>query len=341
MNKLILPIAVVVIIIAAIGLLFIFQISDFLQPQSTCGDGICDAKEKTNLSLCPKDCQTVREIPYYFITISNEPYNFAGGRQRIEERYSLLRQMIEKANQYNIKLTLTFPAQWADYISESPERHADLELWKAQGHEIAAHHHSIYYENWDGYTDYSKEEAEDKRVKLGKTPGEYIGTLKDFINKLNKINPNIKSGCVNDEYDKKEMTKEIIYETCSGFINYGEPGRRENASNPEKGRNEYITVGEYKDFQRKWVISYQIINEERQKPAEAVFNSTGSRIYGVDFHSTPNGAELYYAFLEFLHEKDTIGKKSRTVSEIIGQRVIPEKTISEEAINNSKPPSRQ
>ncbi|MFZ2603265.1 MAG: hypothetical protein WAX79_04600, partial [Candidatus Omnitrophota bacterium] len=73
--------------------------------------------------------------------------------------------MVKKANGYNIKLTLMFTAQCADYISERPERTTEFEKWKKHGHEIAAHHHSIYHANWDGYTNYTKEEAEAQRIK--------------------------------------------------------------------------------------------------------------------------------------------------------------------------------
>ncbi|MFZ2357156.1 MAG: hypothetical protein WAW67_04995 [Candidatus Omnitrophota bacterium] len=83
--------------------------------------------------------------------------------------------MVKKANGYNIKLTLMFTAQCADYISESPERTTEFEEWKKQG----------------------------------KTPEEYLGTLDDFIKKLKKINPNIHSGYMNSEHDKEEMPDEI------------------------------------------------------------------------------------------------------------------------------------
>jgi len=311
MNKLIIPIIVVVIIIACISAYFVFQKPAFSGPQ----------------------------IPYYFIAIHNEPaHGIPNGRQIIEQNYVILKQMIARANQYNIRITLMFTAQWVDYITESPERMAELEQWKKQGHEIAAHHHSIYHGNWDGYTDYTKEEAIAQRISQNHKPEEYLGTLEYFIEKLKKINPNIKSGCVNDERDKRAMPDEIIYDTCSGFANYGEPGTREgDATNPEKGKNEYVTIGIYNGIERKWLTHYQVTKDDRQKAAQQVFDLMDSGVYGAVTHSIQNQAIPYYDFLEFLHSKDPEGKKSRTVSEIIDQKLLPEETISTDLLNQPKP----
>ncbi|MBU4174152.1 MAG: hypothetical protein KKE90_11760, partial [Actinobacteria bacterium] len=272
-------------------------------------------------------------VPYYFIAIHNEPNHVPEGRQLIEASYLVLKEMIEKANQYNIKITLMFTPQWADYISESPQRMADLESWKQQGHEIAAHHHSIYHGNWDGYTDYSEEEAMAKRVRRGGLVEPYLGTLTDYINKLKKINPKIHSGGVNDEPDKRCMPDEIIYDTCSGFANHGDPGRREgDGATPEKGKNEYVTVGTCQDIQRRWLTHYQITTPDKQDAARAVFHSMDSGVYGVVAHSVQSDAEEYYKFLEFLNSKDPTGVKSRTVTEVIEQGLIPERTISSDTL---------
>src|SRR4030043_1734899 len=187
--------------------------------------------------------EIINDVPYYFIAIHNEPHHNSDGQELIEREYMVLKQMIEKANTYNVKLTLMFTPQWAAYISASPERMSDLEGWKLQGHEIAAHHHGINHENWDGYADYSEAEIVEHRRIRGKQPEVYFGTLADYINKLQKINPDINSGCLNDEGDKRELPDEIIYDTGSGFANFGEPGRRlSDQDTVEKGRNEYVTV---------------------------------------------------------------------------------------------------
>lgn len=156
-NKLIIPIIVIVILAAGIGAYFVLQ--------------------------KPVVPETKGDMPYYFIAIHNEPIHGSPNQQEaIAQSYQILKEMVKKADEYNIKLTLMFTPQWADYISESSERMAELELWKKQGHEIAAHHHGLYHGNWDGYTDYTKEEAETQRMKQGKAPPEeYLGTFNDYI----------------------------------------------------------------------------------------------------------------------------------------------------------------
>jgi len=271
--------------------------------------------------------------PFYFIAVHNEPYHFPGGRQELERAYVVLQGMIERANEHDIRLTLMFAAQSADYIAERPERMAALESWKRQGHEIAAHHHGIYHGNWDGYTDYSKEEAEAQRMRQGKIPEPYLGTLADYIERLKKINPTVRSGCLNDEQDKRELPGEILYDTCSGFANFGEPGRRvADAATPEKGRNEYVTVGMWNSIERKWLAHYQITTYQRQDLARTAFDSMDSGVYGAVTHSVQEQAEAYYHFLEFLHSRDPTGEKSRTVSEIVEQELLPEKTLPDELL---------
>lgn len=314
MNKLIITIIAIFLIIAAgIGAYFVLK--------------------------KPAVPETKGDMPYYFIAIHNEPYHSEPeSRKKIEQSYAILKEMVKKADEYHIKLTLMFTPQWADYISESPERMADLESWKKHGHEIAAHHHSIYHGNWDGYTDYTKEEAFAQRIKQGKTPEEYLGTFNDYINKLKKINPDIHSGCVNEEHDKAEMPEKIIYGTCSGFANYGEPGKRQSDTpNPDKGKNEFITVGNYKGIQREWLTHYQANTKEREPKAEETFNSMSSGVYGAVFHSGEGEKPYFETFLTFLHSKDPEGRKSKTVSEIIEEKLIPKKTIPEELVNAEYP----
>jgi hypothetical protein len=220
-----------------------------------------------------------------------------------------------------------FTAQWADYIAESPERMADLKLWKQQGHEIAAHHHSIYHPGiWDGYTNYTKEQAIATRIKLGHKPEHYLGTLEDFMEKVKLLNANINSGCVNEEVDKKAMPDEIIYSTCSGYYNFGEPGSPSETEDLALAKNDYITVGIVDGIERKWLTHGQIYRDE--KGAEDVFNSMSSGVYGAVIHSNPTQAQTLKEFMDFLHSKDPTGQYSRTVSEIIESNLLPEEEIS-------------
>ncbi|MFH0715158.1 MAG: hypothetical protein V1847_05290 [Candidatus Diapherotrites archaeon] len=255
--------------------------------------------------------------------------------QLIAGSFPVLEQMVEKANAQNVKLTLMFTAQWADYIAKSPERMQKLEEWKANGNEIAAHHHGLTHGTWDGYTDYNQEFALQKREEVGKLVAEtYLGTLEEYISKLQKINPTIHSGCLNDEADKNDLPNEIIYDTCSGFANYGIVGTiEEDSLNPEKAKNEYASTGVVKGIERVWLTHFQINVPAREKKGEQMFSSmNSSQVFGGVVHSSSPEARALYSFLDFLKTRDANGEKSRTVSEIIEEGILPEKAIPSEKL---------
>jgi len=273
-------------------------------------------------------------VPYYFIAVHNEPSHRSGGEQLVARDYAVLQQMVKRADSYGIKLTLMFSAQWSDYIIKSTARQAEVAAWKKNGHEVSTHHHSIYHGNWDGYTDYTRQEAEAQRKKQNKKPEQYLGTLNDYWARLKKLDPGIRSGCANDEADKKVLPDGVIYDTCSGFANYGPVGQRATDTSAVKGKNEYATVGTYKNIERTWLTHFQITTDSRQKEAQKVFATmSGSTVYGSVTHSVTSQATPFYSFLEYLHSQDPTGAKSRTVSEIVEQGILEEKTISSELVN--------
>jgi len=93
-----------------------------------------------------------------------------------------------------------FSAQWADYILEN-NKVSDIIAWKNQGHEIAIHHHSVNHQSWDGYSAYTEEEAIAKCIELGHIlPEEYLGTLEDFMTKVQFLNVNANCGCANEVF---------------------------------------------------------------------------------------------------------------------------------------------
>lgn len=236
-------------------------------------------------------------IPWYFIAIHNEPYNHEWNQFFIEESYEILKEMIDKADVYQIKLTIMLAPSWADYILSDKKRIMELERWKKSGHEIAGHHHDVWHGNWDGYSTLSRQEAEASRERVGGHNFEscygsetYYGTLTDFTAKLRLLNPAIKAGCMNDRPNKNALPDAIIYNTCSGFANYGEPGRAESDTNPEKGKNEYISVGTYNDIERKWLTHHFM---EEARGAINIFSSMRSGVYGTANHSSPRELQTF------------------------------------------------
>jgi hypothetical protein len=277
-------------------------------------------------------------IPFYFIAIHNEPFHGMPNKQQLlTDSYAVLKGMVAKADQYGIRLTLMFSAQWADYIMADAGRQADLAGWKAKGHEIAAHHHGIFHGGWDGYSGFPKTVAEAQRICQGKNPPEqYLGTLADYIAKLKQLNPAVKAGCANDEADKTELPDEIINDTCSGYSNHLAPGTEESDGfSPQKGVNDFVLAGTYRGIARNWLGHYQAYQNRAE--AEAAFNGTAAgRVYGTVFHSSAQNAAEFHPYLDFLHARDPAGTMSRTVSEVVEQKLLPSQALDAKYINTGR-----
>jgi len=89
-------------------------------------------------------------------------------------------------------------------------------------------------------------------------------------------------------------------------------------------------VGSYKSIERKWLAHSQTTSLERQAAAQEVFNSISPGVYGSMNHSFQREAQAFFAWLEFLHQKDPQGAYSRNVSEVIEQGLLPEMNLSME-----------
>lgn len=284
---------------------------------------------------CKNDIQS-SNIPYYFIAIHNEALpDPLYPEITLKNSYITLKEIIAKADNYNIKLTLMFNPQWVDYIKLEADRLEDLEKWKLSGHEIAAHHHAIKHPNWNGYTNMPEHEAIILREKLRKdhVSEEYLGTMDDYVNKLQEINPFISSGCIGKFID---MPDNFIYDTCSGVGNAGYPEQKLLDEDPKKGINEYISNFIINGIERKYLAHAQITTEESLSKAKEIIASMNSaEVYGAVAHSIKNnpatsqGDAIYILeYLDYLNEKDPQGLKSKTITEIIEERILPEVNIS-------------
>ncbi|NQT15227.1 MAG: hypothetical protein HQ582_20895 [Planctomycetes bacterium] len=61
--------------------------------------------------------------------------------------------------------------------------------------------------------------------------------------------------------------------------------------------------------------------------------------YGAVNHSSQREWSAVSAWLDFLHERDPDGRQCRTVSEVIQERLLPEKEIPSEALRASPTPA--
>ncbi len=276
------------------------------------------------------------DIAMYFIVIHNEPLpDPAFSELTLEKSYETLVEIVSQADQYNQKLTLMFTAQWVDGVFSNSSRKAQLETWKANGHEIAAHHHEITHSLWDGYTNTSREKALSTRTTI-RSDGfieTYLGTMRDYINKLKTLNPDIQSGCLNGDTDPNVLVDEIIYSTCTDFGNSGTSGQRVRDRDPKKGINEFVGVGTINGIERRYLSHAQVSNSDLRAQAEEIYESLDADVaYGVVAHSIEENlgtgdleeAQNLMEFMKFLHEKDPNGLRSRTVSGLIQSNALPE-----------------
>jgi hypothetical protein len=294
-----------------------------------------DSGSGGTMSDASVDASNDATIPYYFVAIHNEPIVL---QPQFDDNYAVLKEIVAKADENHIKLTIMLAPQWATYLLAASDGPASLEAWKSAGHEIAAHHHSIYHPGtWDGYTAYPPAEAQAERQCLGKVPEAHIGTLADFMTELRKLDPDIRSGCLNDEQDKNALPDAIAVDTCSGFSNTGAPGTPSGDSGPSKGRNDYVTTGSWKGISRTWLTHYW--SGAGEAGAEQAFSALGpEQVYGVAFHSFEQEKDAFLAYIDFLHAKDPTGERSRTVSEVVDQNLLPEQSIDQGLLSQVRDP---
>jgi hypothetical protein len=133
---------------------------------------------------------------------------------------------------------------------------------------------------------------------------------------------------MNAELDKSEMPDHIIYDTSLGAANFGDETKLlSDLENPDKGINKFISVAPYKGIERKWLTHYQINDNANTDQATKIVLAMGQGAYGVVVHSFEKQLPSFAAYIEFLHSIDSEAVYSRTMSEIVEEKLIPEKAV--------------
>ncbi len=91
-------------------------------------------------------------------------------------------QLVAMAERYGIPLTIQFAPQWVEAIMRDEKKVQRVRQWQQWGHEIAAHHHSVFHLNWDGFTNY----ADSVIHRLGKQD-QYRGDMAAYWNIVEPI----------------------------------------------------------------------------------------------------------------------------------------------------------
>ncbi|MBF0430087.1 MAG: T9SS type A sorting domain-containing protein [Fibrobacteria bacterium] len=286
--------------------------------------------------------QTDVASPYYFFAIHNEPVK---ALDKIAESVSTLNFMADYAAERHIKLTLMISVSTAIFLGKTDPERTQLIKWKSQGHEIGGHHHAPHHPGvWDGFTSQSandvlvyRESFLQAQIDSGKSTYDgqfdfdYQGDLDSFMDVLDSnLGEKIITGCYNEEKEKRELPDAVLYTTCLGLPT-------SNSNNPITQNpafyaafSQWIAVASFGDIERKAISNS--LNKEDENNTELIkiftrmtlLDNPAGFVFGAVNHSNVEEKDNFVKLLDVISSSDPAGVKSRTVSEIINQQLLPE-----------------
>ncbi len=278
------------------------------------------------------------ESPYFFIAIHNEscppelPSELCTIRQ--SKAFDRLKGLANQPpfREGSIKLTIMLSGDLGKWIVDHGQENTILD-WKERGHEIAAHHHSIYHNSWDKYSDYENEQIGTIRYRLGcdEVP-ERVGNLNDFVALFEGMG-GVDSGAFNDDVDKKVLPSGVIsVDTGLGYPNlYEQRETRMRDNQVEKGVNQFYQYGVVKDHKRIWLGHYlgDKFLGDLMSLQQTISDMSPEQVYGIAFHNSKLGFDSLDSFIKMMINKDYLLKsKSVTMSDSVefltGEKVTGE-----------------
>jgi hypothetical protein len=202
--------------------------------------------------------------------------------------------LIDLANQYNVKLTLQFNPQWAEYILKDRKHLSIIRKWQKTGHEIGLHHHGYDHKDWNGYTNRTGKELDPR----------FRGRVKDLMEiMMQLVGPyQLFTGTISD--DEFDYPEGLRYDTEGIRIYHA------------KSRPKWVTLGGKKMIQVG--MAYLSFEGNIKSFKREYQKSTENEVFGVvthekDFAKNP---EIFEEWLKFIKSKR---KNIETVSEIIAK----------------------
>lgn len=140
-----------------------------------------------------------------------EPGNYPNTTEQPEKYWDALVDLVELADQHNLKLNLMFNPQWGTYVLEDDSRLNLVQEWEANGHELGVHHHGPQRGSWNGYTN-----QEDYIDNL-----KYLGSIEDMMDILNQLpaSGQMVAGVISNDEDKKYDFPENFIYSIDGGVN--------------------------------------------------------------------------------------------------------------------------
>ena len=278
--------------------------------QEVCGNGKCEVRETA--ASCSADCYP-ENLPYVVIAIHYE-YHFDG----VE-----MERMVKLADEYKLKLSLFFWPVVAKEILADPANIDRVKDWVLRGHEIGIHTQGLYAPNTpcDENVCWKPEYATmyDQLAQLvGQTKGIQAGTL-------------------------GQMDATIGYSNGAGYVDTLPLTYKYEFGERPEGRNSKILKDEYSGR----TIYRLAAKAGHTKDFDKMMQHTSllpGEVFGFIYHSEPDfvipgfdwdvkDTYIYDTVIpndfKYFYEKDPTGSRSKTVSEVMEEQIIPKNKIME------------
>lgn len=243
-------------------------------------------------------------LPRTLTTVHCDPQNAD------PQHWLALVHIVQAAEARNIKLSIHFTPQWIDMIVIDSSKLDALDTWRAAGHEIGGHHHTIDHDAaWDGYSN------DPNAPSSTRSPG-FLGDMAAYADQLQRIAPAGGRVVVVSAKDR-DMPPTIPYQT---------------GGNDNPTTDDALSRPTMKVFYGRvvWNIRHAPLarggGPNYEPDIEAVYLSAGpDDVIGVAFHpmnwlSDPGPVLDWF---DFLASQDPAGVRSKTAEQILGPMVIP------------------
>lgn len=144
--------------------------------------------------------------PYAVFVVHCEPLN------AVPSSFLDLLDMVVKADQQQVRLTIDLTPPWAQMILANPGFLNSVTQWQQAGHELGVHHHPYWVSEtrnttWDGYTNTPLEQ-----ISINKQAN-YLGDMDDFLSLLNQLPGTRTSGTLGISHgqDVLDWPQELLY----------------------------------------------------------------------------------------------------------------------------------
>lgn len=243
--------------------------------------------------------------PYAVFVVHCEPKN-AEPASFLE-----LRDMVVKADQHQVKLTIDFTPPWVEMIMDNPVFLDSVTNWYEAGHELGGHHHPYWVSktrgtSWDGYTNTPRENL------LDDDGDDYLGDMDDYLALLNELPGTRTSGTLGlgEPPDAIDWPHDLLY-SAEG-----------HAFEDIVGRPQKVEYAGHAVWQMKHGLFWNSLPEQVENAyAAAVPGDIVAVVTHVsNYEDFPQAVENYF---DFLGSQDPSGNSLVTVTQAMNL-TIPE-----------------